>query len=162
MKRMATKQPSHAHPAAAHRAVALDRFAGIFGTSRNKSARRRQPWRDYGFVELQERNKNDAHELLFDKLQFVAAALRVAPQRQTEVCRTSLTAATLSFAYLGDDVAELTEARAFVCSEQRSFRIQNPVILSLQPRHLRRAAAKQLAQQTLGSITVDRFSNRFG
>src|SRR5467141_1075853 len=61
MKRMAAKQASHTHQAAAHRAVAFNRFACIFGASRNKSARRRQPRRDYSLIELQERNKYDAH-----------------------------------------------------------------------------------------------------
>jgi len=90
MKGMAAEQPSHPHHAAAQRAVALNRFASIFGTSRNKSARRRQPGRDYDFVESQERNKNDAHRLY------------------------TLNAASLGPSYLGNDVAKLAEARSFI------------------------------------------------
>src|SRR6478752_2051721 len=45
--------------------MALDCFTRIFGTSRNKATRRRQPRRDYCFVELQERNKNYAHRVNF-------------------------------------------------------------------------------------------------
>jgi len=98
-----------------------------------------------------------------DKLQFVAAAEQkpLPNQRQTEVCRTSLLTATLGLGYLGDDFAKLAKACGFICCQQRTFRIQDPVVFLLQFLHLRCAAPKQLAQQTPGSITIDRFPDRF-
>ena len=60
-KGLTAQEPPHGHSAPAQRAVALNCFTRIFGTSRNKTTRRRQPRRDYCFVELQQRNKNGAH-----------------------------------------------------------------------------------------------------
>ena len=60
-KRLTAQETPYGHATSAQRAMALDCFTRIFGTSRNKTTRRRQPRRDYCFVELQERNKNDAH-----------------------------------------------------------------------------------------------------
>src|SRR5260370_39744814 len=79
MKRMAKKQASHTNPAAAHHAVAFNRFACIFGASRNKSARLRQPRRDYSLIELQERNKYYAHELKLPKFLSLCERLSVGP-----------------------------------------------------------------------------------
>src|SRR6266446_3717272 len=62
-KRLTAQEPPNSHAAPAQRAMALNCFTRIVRTSRNKATRRRQPWRDYCLVELQERNKNDAHRL---------------------------------------------------------------------------------------------------
>src|SRR5439155_8990686 len=62
-KRLTPQEPPYGHAAAAERAMALNCFTRVFGTSRNKTTRRRQPRRDYCFVELQKRNKNGAHSL---------------------------------------------------------------------------------------------------
>src|SRR5260370_33080942 len=123
MKRMATKQASHTHQAAAHHAVAFNRFACIFGASRNKSARRRQPRRDYSLIELQERNKYYAHELKLPKFLSLWERLGEGPSTTNTIRnfvphpgplpRERELNATLGLSYLGDDVTKLAETRAF-------------------------------------------------
>ena len=54
--------------------MTFNRFARIFGTRRNKSARRRQPRRDYSFVKLQKRNQDKTHRLMWHRLQSVSCS----------------------------------------------------------------------------------------
>ena len=60
-KWLTPQQAPDGHAAAPQRAMAFNRFARVFRASRNKTARRRQPRRDYCFVKLQKRNQNRAH-----------------------------------------------------------------------------------------------------
>jgi len=60
-KRLTAQQSPNRHARSLDCAVPFNRFARIFRTGRHESARRRQPRRDYRFVELQERNQNKPH-----------------------------------------------------------------------------------------------------
>lgn len=63
-KRLTPQQTPDRHARSAHRAMAVNCFERVFGTSRSKSAGRRQPRRDYCFIKLQKRNQNKPHCLV--------------------------------------------------------------------------------------------------
>src|SRR5260370_5284449 len=70
--------------------------------------------------------------------------------------------APFGLGYLRDDLTKLPKAMFLVRDEQRSFRIQDPVVRLLQIPQIGGPAPKKLAQQTLGPVAIDRLVNRLG
>lgn len=68
---------------------------------------------------------------------------------------------TLGLAYLSNQFTKLAEPKFFVRRQQRALCVQNPIVSLLQAIQLWRAAAEKLAQQTFGSIPIDRLADRF-
>ena len=70
-KRLAAQKPPDSQACSADSSMSFNCFARIFGAGWNKTAGRRQPWRDYCFVKLQKRNQNKTHRLVWHRLQSV-------------------------------------------------------------------------------------------
>ena len=153
-KRLTAQQPIHGHAGPAQRAMALDSFTRIFGTSRNKTTRRWQPRRDYCFVELQERNKNDAHGLKYVR-QTLVCRCHANTLRTPDKLKFVVLLHPLGLGYLRDDLTKLAKAMFLVREQQRSLRIQDPVVCLPQAQQVRGTAAKDFTQQAFGTIALD-------
>jgi len=135
--------------------MAFNCFARIFGAGWNKTAGRRQPRRDYCFVKLQKRNQNKTHRLMWHRLQSVSCPAAT----QTKVCATL--SAALVPRHLLNNPTKLTKAKFFVRTEQRSFGVDDPVVLLPERVQLTPAASKNFPQQTPRAVAIDRLSYRF-
>ena len=72
------------------------------------------------------------------------------------------TSTPLSLAGLLDNSTKLAKPKFFVSGQQRSFRVQNPVVTVPETLDLALAAAKKFAQETFRPIAIDGLANRFG
>ena len=143
-KWLTAKQSPNRHPRSFDRTVFLNRFACVLGTRRHKPARRWQPRRDYRFVKLQKRNQNRAHGSFGGISPSVSAGSLFEPS--LTVGLLPRLSSPLGPRHLLNNPTKLSKAKFFGRTQQRSLRIDHPIVSSLERVQLPAAAPKDFSQ----------------